>query len=372
MNSISKYKYRYLINGLFFALIFATPIQAERIKDVASVQGVRINQLIGYGLVVGLDGSGDKDTSYTNQSLKNMLTQLGVTLPPNVNPQSKNVAAVSVSANLPPFAKLGQAIDITVASIGNAKSLRGGSLLLTPLKGADGNIYAMAQGNLLVSGLGAEGKDGSKVTINIPSVGRIPNGATVERVVPSGFQNSNVIVLNLNTSDFTSALRMTQSINKAFGTDTATPMDATSVRVRAPLDPDQKVGFLSMLENLEVDPGEAPAKVIINSRTGTVVVGNHVRVLPVAVSHGNLIVSITESSQVSQPGPLSQGQTVVTPSSTIKVDQENKRMFLFNRATTLDEIVNAINKIGAGPSDVVAILEALKEAGALQAELIVI
>jgi len=347
---------------------------AERIKDVSAIQGVRVNQLVGYGLVVGLDGSGDQSTQtpYTAQSLKSMLTQLGVTLPPNVNPQPKNVAAVSISAELPPFAKPGQTIDVTVSSIGNAKSLRGGTLLLAPLKGADGNVYAIAQGNLLVSGLGAQGADGSKITINIPSAGRIPNGATVEREVPNNFHNGNLIVLNLHTSDFTTAQRMAQAINRAFGGDTASPLDATSVRVRAPLDPGQKVSFMAMLENLELDPGEAPARVIINSRTGTVVIGNHVRVLPAAVSHGNLIVTITESPQASQPAPFSGGQTTIVQNSNIKVEQEKNRMFLFKTGTTLDEIVRAVNQIGAAPGDVVAILEALKQAGALRAELIVI
>lgn len=368
----TKYPSCHLRETILAIFVLAMPVYAERIKDVSSVQGVRINQLVGYGLVVGLDGTGDQGTSYTAQSLKNMLTQLGVTLPPNVNPQPKNVAAVSVNTNLPAFAKPGQTIDVTVASIGSAKSLRGGTLLLTPLKGADGNIYAMAQGNLLVGGLGIQGKDGSKVSINIPSAGRIPNGATVERVVPSGFHDGNLVVLNLNTSDFTTAQRMTQAINKTFGLDTAVPLDATSIQVRAPLDPRQKVGFLSVLENIEIEPGEAPARVIINSRTGTLVVGSHVRVLPAAVSHGNLIVTVSESSQVSQPAALSQGKTVVTPSSNITVEQEKKRMFLFNRAATLDEIVRAVNQVGAAPGDVVAILEALKEAGALRAELIII
>ncbi|CAK0771030.1 flagellar P-ring protein [Gammaproteobacteria bacterium] len=356
------------------ALILAAPVHAERIKDVASVQGVRINQLVGYGLVVGLDGSGDQSsqTPYTVQSLKSMLTRLGVSVPPDVNPQPKNVAAVSINADLPAFAKPGQTIDVTVASIGNAKSLRGGTLLLTPLKGADGNIYAMAQGNLLVGGLGVQGQDGSKITINVPSAGRVPNGATVERAVPTDFHDGNLIVLNLKTADFTTAQRMAVSINKTMGTDTAVPLDATSVRVRAPLDPGQKVSFLSVLENLEVNPGEAPARVIINSRTGTVVIGSHVRVLPAAVSHGNLTVTISESPQVSQPNPLSKGQTAIVPSSNVKVQQENNRMFLFAPGTSLDEIVRAVNQVGAAPGDLVAILEALKEAGALRAELIVI
>ncbi|CAK0778320.1 flagellar P-ring protein [Gammaproteobacteria bacterium] len=370
----TTYRHHHLMGAILAALITASPVQADRIKDVASVQGVRINQLVGYGLVVGLDGSGDQSsqTPYTVQSLKSMLTRLGISVPPDVNPQPKNVAAVSISANLPAFAKPGQTIDVTVASIGNAKSLRGGTLLLAPLKGADGNIYAMAQGNLLVGGLGVQGQDGSKITINVPSAGRIPNGATVERTVSTDFHDGNLIVLNLNTPDFTTAQQMAQTINKTLGADTAIPLDATSVRVRAPLDPGQKVGFLSVLENLEVNPGDAPARVIINSRTGTVVIGNHVRVLPAAVSHGNLTVTITESPQVSQPAPLSKGQTAIVPRSDIKVEQEKNRMFLFGPGTTLDEIVRAVNQVGAAPGDLVAILEALKEAGALRAELIVI
>ncbi len=355
-------------------LVLTAPAHAERIKDLASVQGVRINQLVGYGLVVGLNGSGDQSTQtpYTIQSLQSMLTRLGITLAPGTNPQPKNVAAVSVSANLPPFAKPGQTIDVTIASIGNAASLRGGELLMTPLKGADGNVYAVAQGSLLVGGLGVQGQDGSKITINIPSAGRIPGGATVERTVSNSFHDGNVIVLNLNTPDFTTAEHMAAAINQAIGADSATAMDATSVRVRAPLEPTQKVGFVSVLENLEVSPGDAAARVIINSRTGTVVIGSRVRVLPAAVSHGNLTVTIAESPKVSQPAPLSQGQTAIVPRSSLKVEQEKNRMFLFNPGTSLDDIVRAVNQVGAAPGDLVAILEALKEAGALRAELIVI
>ena len=355
-------------------VLATTTVQAERIKDIASVQGVRINQLVGYGLVVGLNGTGDQSTQtpYTVQSLESMLARLGVTVAPGSNPQPKNVAAVSINADLPAFAKPGQTIDVTVSSIGNASSLRGGTLLLTPLKGADGNVYAMAQGNLLVGGLGVQGQDGSKITINIPSAGRIPGGATVERTVSNGFHDGNVVVLNLNTPDFTTAQHMAEAINQALGADTAAPLDATSIRVRAPLDPSQKVGFVSTLENLEVAPGDAAARVIINSRTGTVVIGSRVRVLPAAVSHGNLTVTISESPQVSQPNGLSQGQTAIVPRSNVKVEQEKNRMFLFNPGTSLDDLVRAVNQVGAAPGDLVAILEALKEAGALRAELIVI
>ncbi len=347
---------------------------AERIKDVASVAGVRSNQLVGYGLVVGLDGSGDQtsQTPFTVQSLKSMLGQLGITVPANVNPQLKNVAAVMVHADLPPFAKTGQTIDVTVASIGNAKSLRGGSLLMTPLKGADGNVYAIAQGNLLVGGLSASGSDGSKVTVNIPSAGRIPNGASVEREVPTPFAGTQPLVLNLHSEDFTTATRMAGAINNAIGAGTAQAIDAASVRVNAPTDSAQRVSFVSMLENLTLKPGEAPARVIINSRTGTVVIGSQVRVSPAAVSHGSLTVTITEKPIVSQPGALSNGTTAVVPTSDVAVDDKGSRMFLFNPGVSLDEIVRAVNQVGAAPGDLVAILEALKEAGALHAELIVI
>jgi flagellar P-ring protein precursor FlgI len=349
--------------------------QGERVKDLASIAGVRINQLIGYGLVVGLDGTGDQTSQapFTVQSLKNMLSQLGVTVPPNVNPQLKNVAAVSVQASLPPFAKPGQTIDVTVASIGNAKSLRGGALLVTALKGLDGQVYGIAQGNLIVSGFGAEANDGSKVTVNIPSAARIPNGATVERASPSQFGHGEALVLNLNTPDFTTAAHLTERINAEIGAGSARTLDATSVEIAAPNDTNQRVAFVSVLENLEVEPGDAPARVIINSRTGTVVIGAHVTVSPAAVAHGSLSVTIREEQLVSQPPPLSQqGQTAIVPSSSIEVTQEGSRMFLFEPGVTLDEIVRAVNQVGAAPGDLVAILEALREAGALRAELIVI
>jgi flagellar P-ring protein FlgI len=368
------------IPGIIFTLVLSLtllsqPVQAERIKDLAMIQGVRSNQLIGYGLVVGLDGTGDKDTDspYTINSLKNLLNQLGVHIPPGVNMKPKNVAAVIVHGDLPPFSKIGQQFDVTVSSLGNAKSLRGGTLLMTPLKGADGKSYALAQGNLVVGGLSGEGQDGSKITVNIPSVGRVPNGASVEREVPNDFGNSSMITLNLHDGDFTTAMRVAESINMTIGPGTAKAMDATSVRVNAPVDPGQKVTFISMLEELEVKPGASAAKVIINSRTGTVVINSHVRVYPAAVSHGSLVVSISEQPAVSQPGPLSGGQTAVVPQSQVSINEEGKdRMFLFNPGVSLDEIVRAVNQVGAAPSDLVAILEALKEAGALRAELVVI
>ena len=358
--------------GLCLLAMLLTPMaRAERVKDLASVAGVRSNQLVGYGLVVGLDGSGDK-MPFTVQSMKTMLGQLGITIPPGVDPQLKNVAAVMVHADLPAFAKTGQSFDITVASIGDAKSLRGGSLLMTPLKGADGNVYAIAQGNLVVGGLSASGSDGSKVTVNIPSAGRIPNGATVEREVLTPFAGDQPLVLNLHTADFTTATHLASAINASIGAGTAQAIDAGSVRVSAPSDSAQRVSFVSILENLTLDPGDAPAKVIINSRTGTVVIGSHVSVTPAAVSHGSLTVTITEKPIVSQPGPLSNGTTAVVPTSDVSVKDSGSRMFLFNPGVTLDEIVRAVNQVGAAPGDLVAILEALKEAGALRAELIVI
>jgi flagellar P-ring protein FlgI len=356
-------------------LLASPPATAERIKDMAQIQGVRTNQLVGYGLVVGLDSTGDQTSQapFTIQSLNNMLAQLGVTVPPGVTPQLKNVAAVAVHAVLPAFVKPGQTIDITVNSIANAKSLRGGSLLVTPLHGLDGQIYAIAQGNLIVSGFGVEGTDGSKLTVNVPSSGRIPNGATVERAVPSQIAQGDSVTLNLNDPDFTTATRLVASVNKGMGDGIASIMDGGSIRVRAPIDITQRVAFLSLVENLEVEPGAAAAKVIINSRTGTVVISSHVIVTPAAVSHGSLSVTIKEEQTVSQPNPLSKlGQTVVLNNSTIKVDQGSNRMFLFKPGVELDQIVRAVNDVGAAPGDLVAILEALREAGALQAELVVI
>src|SRR6202034_1138069 len=298
---------------------FAGAAPAERIKDMAQVQGVRTNQLVGYVLVVGLDGTGDQTSQapFTIQSLTNMLAQLGVVVPTNVTPQLKNVAAVSVHAEMPAFVKPGQTIDITVNSIANAKSLRGGSLLVTPLHGLDGQIYAVAQGNLIVSGFGIEGNDGSKLTVNVPSSGRIPNGATVERSVPTQLAQGDFIILNLNDPDFTTATRLVQSLNRGIGSGFATMIDGSSIRVRAPMDLTQRVAFLSMIENLQVEPASAPARVIINSRTGTVVISSNVTVSPAAVSHGSLSVTIKEDQTVSQPAPFAQvGQTVVTTNST--------------------------------------------------------
>jgi flagellar P-ring protein FlgI len=347
---------------------------ADRIKDLADVQGVRSNALIGYGLVVGLNGTGDQTTQapFTIQSLESMLRQLGVTVPTTTNPQLKNVAAVTVHAELPPFAKLGQLIDVTVASIGNASSLLGGSLLMTPLKGVDGQVYAIAQGNLVVGGLSASGKDGSKVSVNIPSAGRVPGGASVEREVPNAFAGGGDLLINLHTPDFTTAAHTAEAINKSLGAPVARAMDAVTVAVKAPTDVNDRVDFLASLENIEVTPDDAPARVIINSRTGTVVISSHVEVQPAAVAHGNLSVTITERPKVSQPGPFSQGTTQVVQNSAVDVKQGSGRMFVFEAGVNLNDIVRAVNQVGAAPGDLVAILEALKEAGALHAELVVI
>jgi len=365
------------------ALIFAcaviaghgTPARAERIKDIATVNGVRSNQLVGYGLVVGLDGTGDQTTQapFTIQSITNMLAKFGVTIPANANPQLKNVAAVTVTADLPPFTKPGQTIDVTVASIGNASSLRGGNLLMTPLRGVDGQVYAFGQGNVLVSGFGISGKDGSKISLNVPSSGRVPNGATVEKTVPMKFAEDAHLILNLNTPDFTTAARVAAQINQKLGAGTADAMDAVSIRVAAPIEADQRIAYLATLEAIEVQPGEAPARVIVNSRTGTVVISSKVTVTAAAVAHGSLSVTITERNDVSQPNSFTNGTAAtVTPRSTIDVQQADARMFLFQAGVNLDEIVRAVNQVGAGPGDLVAILEALKQAGALRAELIVI
>jgi flagellar P-ring protein precursor FlgI len=355
-------------------VLIAPAAHAERVKDLATVSGVRGNQLVGYGLVIGLDGTGDQTSQapFTVQSIKSMLARFGVTVPSNVNPQLKNVAAVVVTADLPAFSKAGQTIDVTVSSIGNAASLRGGTLVMTPLKGVDGEVYGIAQGSLVVSGFGVKGTDGSKLSVNVPSSGRVPNGATVEREVPNSFTQQPFVVLNLHTPDFTTSARLAAGINKLLGPDTAQSLDAVSVKVAAPLDSNQRIAYLSTLEAIEVEPGDAPARVVINSRTGSVVINSHVRVTPAAVAHGSLQITITERQDVSQPNPLAQGQTVVTPRSEISAGEGEARMFVFDAGVDLNDIVRAVNQVGAAPSDLVAILEALKEAGSLRAELIVI
>jgi flagellar P-ring protein precursor FlgI len=357
--------------ALSFLLLYGSFSLADRIKDITSVAGVRSNQLVGYGLIVGLDGTGDK-SPFTNQTFINMMNEFGISIPAGTDPKLKNIAAVSLTASLPPFAKPGQKIDVTASSIGNSKSLRGGTLLFAPLRGADGQVYAVAQGNLVVGGFGANGADGSKITVNIPSVGRIPGGASVERSVPNGFSRGDSLVLNLNSPDFTTAKRLSDRINDLLGPSTAYAVDATSIRVSAPRDPSQRVSFLSMVENLEVTPGEAIAKIIINSRTGTIVIGKHVKISPVAVTHGSLTVTVRENFDVNQPGALANGETVVVPKAEIEIDEEGNPMFVFAPGVSLDEIVKAVNEVGAAPGDLMAILEALKQAGALNAELIVI
>lgn len=355
-------------------LAFSFPAHAERVKDLASVAGVRSNPLVGYGLVVGLDGSGDQTSQapFTVQSLKSLLNQLGVTIPPGVSPQLKNVAAVAIHAEIPAFAKPGQVIDVTVSSLANAGSLRGGALLMAPLKGADGQVYAIAQGNVVVGGLGVSGKDGSRVSVNVPSSGRIPGGAMVERSVASNFDVEPEIRLDLHTPDFTTASRLAAGINKLLGGELARAVDSVTVSVRGPLDPSARVAFLAELENIEVEPGQGAARVIVNSRTGTVVVGSNVRVLPAAVSHGTLSVTISEKPSVSQPAPFSEGETVVVPRSSIEVSQTGGKMFVIDGGVSLDDLVRAVNQIGASPGDLAAILEALKQAGALRAELVII
>lgn len=355
-------------------LQFSFNASAERIKDIASVAGVRANQLIGYGLVVGLDGTGDQTTQspFTTQSFNSMLKQFGITVPEGARMQMKNVAAVMIQAELPAFAKPGQTLDITVSSISNAKSLRGGSLLVAPLKGLDGKVYAVAQGNLVVGGFGAQGADGSSIKVNIPSAGRIPSGAIVERAVETNFAGGQPIVFNLNRADFTTANQLAKSINTLLGPDVARPLDSVSIMVDSPQNPAQRVDFIAMLENLDVVLGEETAKVIINSRTGTIVVGKNVRVSPVAVTHGSLTVTVAESLTVSQPNAFGEGKTVVVPSSKVTAAEKTNPMFKFAPGASLDDIVRSVNNVGASPSDLMAILEALKQSGALKAELVVI
>mgnify|MGYP000378819600 CR=1 FL=1 len=366
----------FLLAGATLALALQmAPAHADRIKDLATVAGVRGNQLVGYGLVVGLDGTGDQTTQapFTAQSLISMLQRLGVTIPPGTNLQLKNVAAVAIHTTLPAFAKVGQTIDITVSSIANAKSLRGGTLLISPLKGLDGQVYAIAQGNLAVGGLDVSGGDGSRITINVPSVGRIANGATVEREVTTVIGDTNILTLNLRQPDFTTSTRLAETINTLLGAGTAEARDPMSVQVRAPATQADRISLIATLENLEVTPGTAAARVIINARTGTVVINSSVQVSPAAVSHGSLVVSITEDFDVSQPQPFSEnGETVVTPQSSLDVSTGDNRMFLFRPGVDLNDIVQAVNQVGAAPGDLVAILEALHEAGALRAELIII
>ncbi|CAH8184466.1 flagellar basal body P-ring protein FlgI [Vibrio aestuarianus] len=352
-------------------LLIATQAHAARIKDVSQVAGVRSNQLVGYGLVTGLPGTGES-TPFTDQSFNAMLQNFGIQLPPGTKPKTKNVAAVIVTAELPAFSKQGQAVDVTVSSIGSAKSLRGGTLMQTFLKGLDGQVYAVAQGNLVVSGFSASGADGSKIVGNNPTVGLISSGAIVEREVPSPFSRGDFITFNLIESDFTTAQRMADAVNNFLGPQMATAVDATSVRIRAPRDVGQRVAFLSAIENIEFDPADGSAKIIVNSRTGTIVVGKHVRLKTAAVTHGGMTVAIKENLNVSQPNAFSGGQTAIVPDSEITVTEAQGKMFKFEPGLTLDDLVRAVNEVGAAPSDLMAILQALKQAGAIEGQLIII
>ncbi len=356
------------------------PAQAERVRELATIQGVRPNQLIGYGLVVGLDGSGDQTTQapFTVQSLQSMLSQLGIQLPPGITPQLRNAAAVMVTAQLPPYAQAGQLIDITVSSLGNAKSLRGGTLLLTPLRGADGQVYAMGQGNLIVGGAGASAA-GSKVQINHLSAGRVPGGATVERVVPNQTLAGEVIHIELNETDFGTARRVAEAINArslpghaADASPIAEPIDARVIRVRMPSEPAQRVPFLAELENLEVRLAQPQARVIVNARTGSVVMNQSVRLAPSAVAHGNLSVSIQTTPLVSQPNAFAQGSTVAVERADISIRQDGGTMMLLDESAKLADVVKALNSLGATAQDLIAILQALKAAGSLKAELEII
>ncbi len=362
-----------MLTGMALVLALPAAAQSIRVKEIAAVQGVRTNQLTGYGLVVGLDGTGDQTTQmpYTSQGMANYLQQLGLTLPPGVNPQFKNIAAVLVTAELPPFAQPGQAIDVTVSSMGNAKSLRGGTLIATPLKGADGEIYALAQGNLLVGGAGASA-GGSKVQINHLSAGRIPGGGQVERTVPTAFALGESIDLGLQSNDFTTASRVTDAINKALGAGTASAVDGRVVRLRAPADPNSRVAFLARVEDVRLDAAVPMAKVVINSRTGSIAMNQAVTLGPCAVAHGNLSVSISSNPVISQPNPLSNGQTVVAEQANIQISQDKGSLIQMGPAAQLSDVVKALNSLGATPQDLLAILQAIKASGALNADLEVI
>ena len=366
-----------LFCGLFQSFIL--PAQADRIKDITSLAGIRSNQLVGYGIVVGLAGSGDGNTGITLQSMQSLVARFGITSALD-GFNGDNAAAVMLTAELPPFSKPGQTIDVTVSTIGGSESLKGGTLLMSPLLGSDGETYAIAQGNVVVGGLGVEGADNSSLTVNIPTVGRIPGGASVERMVETAFLDTDFVILNLHQGDFSTALNISQAINETFGDGMAMPLDKNSIRVRAPNDPSQKVGFVSMLENLDVKKASPPAKIIINSRTGTIVISGDVKVMPAAVAHGSLKVTVNENVNVDQADALAvgagananAGPAVQNPDTEIEVEEDVAKAFLFGQGVSLSDIVDSINAVGATSSDLVAILEALREAGALNAELIVI
>ena len=363
------------LGALLAALLLAAPAQAYRIKEVAAIEGVRSNQLTGFGLVVGLDGTGDQTTQmpYTSQGLTNYLQQLGITLPPATaaSLQLKNVAAVLVTTQLPAFARPGQTIDVNVSSLGNSKSLKGGLLISTPLRGVDGEIYALAQGNLIVGGAGASA-GGSKVQINHLSAGRIPGGAQVERAVPTPLLEGDTFRLGLDASDFQTARRVAQAINKRFGDGSAQALDGRSVQVRAPMEPNARVSFIAEMEELPIESSSPAAKVVINSRTGSIVLNQAVTLGPCAIAHGNLSVSISSTPVISQPNPLSGGQTVVGERASIQIRQEPGILIQIPAAPQLADVVRALNALGATPQDLLAILQAIKAAGALNAELEVI
>ncbi|APX93281.1 flagellar biosynthesis protein FlgI [Halomonas sp. 1513] len=365
-----------ILQALMLALLLAmvtSPAQAERLRELADFAGVRDNALVGYGLVVGLDGTGDQtmQAPFTGQSLTNMLSQLGITVPPGTNMQLRNVAAVMVTADLPPFSRPGQRLDINVSSVGNARSLRGGTLLMTPLKGADGDTYAIAQGNLLVSGAGAEA-GGASVQINQQAGGRISGGAMVEREVPLQLgANGGVLDLQLKESDFGTARQVVEAINRDFGWPVAAAQDGRTIRLQGPADPNDRVNFMARVENLRVTPNDVPAKVVVNSRTGSVVLNSAVTLRRAAVAHGNLSIIIDTQFQVSQPAPFGEGETVVVPDTDIAVEQQEGALMMVEGAD-LTDVVNALNALGATPNDLMAILEALKAAGSLRAELEII
>ncbi len=369
------------INSIIIALLFSSSaVYSDRLKDLTSIAGVRNNQLVGYGIVVGLAGTGDGNIGLTLQSMQSMVSRFGLVTDVS-GLDAKNTAAVMVTAEMTPFVKPGQQINVTVSTLGKSKSLRGGTLLMTPLLGADGETYAIAQGNMVVGGLGVSGNDGSSVIVNIPTVGTIPRGATVERLIDNPFLTSENIILNLNQGDFSTALAVSESINEIFGPDVSVPLDASSIKIRAPLDPSQKVAFVSLLENIEVEPARPKAKVIINARTGTIVIGGDVRITPAAVTHGKLTVRVNESQNITPTQNViatddqivaTPGGAVATPETEADVEEQIARSFVFDPGVELATIVDAINDVGATASDLVAILEALREAGSLRAELIII
>ncbi len=352
---------------------FAPAGAAQILRNLVNIEGVRDNPLVGYGLVVGLNGSGDTtQVKFSSQSVVNMLKQFGVRLPDGAEAKSKNVATVMVSAVFPPGYRRGQPIDITVSSLGDAKSLRGGTLLLTQMRAADNEVYALAQGNVVVGGLSAAGKSGSSVTVNTPTTGRIPNGANIEREIATDFATKPTVRLSLRHPHFQTATNIVDGINRRFGGGIATTSDGTSVEVVAPDNPTQRVAFMAKLETLSIDVGADVPRVVFNSRTGTVVIADGLRVRAAAVTHGSLKVVISENSAVSQPAPLSQGQTAVTPQSKVSVDQGSGQMFKWPAGAKLQAIIDVVNSLGASPDDIMAILQALDQAGAIEGELVVI